>query len=429
MKNKNLRIVILLALLSIIGIIITQTYWFKRAFDLKEKQFNHNVTVALQNTAEELIAHTRMPIPLESLVTELSGNYYVVQLNAEISTEMLEFLLKKEFEKRNILVDFEYGIYNCESKKMVYGNYISFGTPKTGIKRKEFPVWKDESYYFAVYFPNKTGDLINQMGILLFISIVLLVVCLFFGYTILVILKQKRLSDIQKDFINNMTHEFKTPISTIQITTDLLKRQKVNQNPELIQNYTSIIHFEASRLKEHVDRVLQVAILDKEKIKYNFTETDLHQCITNAVKSVTIALEIKKGSIITKLNAQKSIIYADAAHITNVIFNLLDNAIKYTKTNPLIEVETENNEKYVAVKIRDNGIGIPKQNIRKIFDKFYRVPTGNIHDVKGFGLGLYYVSSMVKIHKGKIHVNSEVGKGSEFKVLLHLIKKNNESAT
>lgn len=417
MKHKNVRIVVLLALISIVGIVAMQTYWFKRAFDLKETQFNHNVTLALQSTAESLIEYENLTVPLDGLVKQLSGNYYVVSVNGEICTEILEVLLKKEFEKRNILADFEYGIYNCSTNKMLYGKYISFQNNKPKQKTIELPVWKNDSYYFGVFFPNKTTDLANQMGVWIFFSSVLLFVCFFFAYTTFVILKQKRLSDIQKDFINNMTHEFKTPISTIQITSDLLKKSDVSSSQSQIEHYGSIIQQETKRLKEHVERVLQVAVFDKA-VKHSFEPSNINECIDDAVKSASFMAEKKGGHIQVLLNATDTIIYGDKTHLTNVFFNLLDNALKYTKQAPLIQVSTEKTPKNIVIKIADNGIGMRKEELRKIFDKFYRISTGDLHNVKGFGLGLYYVYHIIKLHKGRIEVKSEVEKGTEFTVLL-----------
>lgn len=423
MNNKNLRIIILLAICSVIGIIIIQSYWFKKAFDLKEKQFNHNVTIALQNTGEALLNYQHLPVPLESMVYQASGNYYVVTLNGEIKTCLLEFLLKKELEKRNVLVDFEYGVYSCQTQRMIYGNYVSFGTHKVSDKHRQLPVWQNDKFYFGVYFPNKTSDLVYQMGIWLFFSSLLIVVCFFFSYSLVVILKQKRLSEVQKDFINNMTHEFKTPISTIQVTTELLKKPAVQQQQELLNNYLSIIQNETSRLKGHVERVLQAAVFDHEKVKLNLESTDIHECIGAAVNGLELLLAAKHGKMTTIFKASNSKVTGDKVHLTNVLYNLLDNAIKYAASAPLVMIMTENQNSSIVIKIKDNGIGINKEHIHKVFDKFYRVPTGNVHNVKGFGLGLYYVKTIVKGHKGSIRATSKLQEGTEFTIVLPISKE------
>lgn len=422
MKNRNLRLIILLAAISIIGIFIIQSFWFKKAFDLKEKQFNHNVTSALQNTAEALLNYQHLPIPLESMVYQVSGNYYVVTINGEIKTCLLEFQLKKELEKRNLLVDFEYGVYSCQTQRMIYGNYVSFEKNKAPNGHKQLPVWQNDKFYFGVYFPNKSGDIIYQMGLWLFFSSLLLVVCFFFSYSLVVILKQKRLSEIQKDFINNMTHEFKTPISTIQVTTELLKKPAVNKQPELMENYLSIIQYETSRLKGHVEHVLQAAVLDKDKIHLNLEKTDVHECIKAAMNSLELLLTTKQGKITTAFNAERSNVLGDQIHLTNVLYNLLDNALKYSNSSPEVTISTENQKDKLCIKIRDNGIGINREHLRKIFDKFYRVPTGNVHNVKGFGLGLYYVRTIIKSHKGTIQASSKPHEGTEFIITLPLFR-------
>jgi len=424
MRNKNLRIIILLATISIIGIVIIQSYWFKKAFDLKDKQFNHNVTIALQNVAESLLSYQNLPVPLESMVYQISGNYYVVSINGEIKTSLLEFLVMKEFEKRNVLVDFEYGVYNCQTQRMVYGNYVSFGKKeKNPSKQRDLPIWQNDKFYFGVYFPNKNSDVINQMNTWLFFSIILVVVCFFISYSIIVILKQKRLSEVQKDFINNMTHELKTPLSTIQVSTELLKKPEIYQLPEQLNKYLSIIQNETSRLKNHVEWVLQSAAFDNEKVKLTVENVNIQECIEKAIKSLDVLLQNKQGKMVAIFNAKRNVIRADKTHITMVIYNLLDNAIKYSAGNPLIRISTENMKDKLILKIKDNGNGIQKEHIGKIFDKFYRVPTGDIHNVKGFGLGLYYVRTMVKLLKGSIQAESKMNEGTEFVIRLPISKE------
>jgi two-component system, OmpR family, phosphate regulon sensor histidine kinase PhoR len=282
----------------------------------------------------------------------------------------------------------------------------------------ELPALKMDGYYFGVRFPKIEANLISQMGIWGFSSIVMLVVIFFFVYTLFVILKQRRLSEVQKDFINNMTHEFKTPLSTIAISTGVLKDPSIIQNPERLLSYATIIENESHRLKQQVERVLQMARLEKSDIGLKKEKCDIHELINDAVKNNSIALNDKQGAIKLELQAKSSIALVDKLHFTNVINNLLDNAIKYSQVAPEILITTANQAGYLQLCVKDNGIGISKENQQKIFHRFYRVPTGNLHDVKGFGLGLNYVKLIVEAHKGKINVESEMGKGSFFNVLL-----------
>ena len=341
-----------------------------------------------------------------------------MQVNGEIDVSLLELLLRSEFERRNISADFEYGVYDCSSEKMKYGDYIPFQATGEKITPKKLPVWSDHAYYFGVQFPNREAHLLNQMGIWSFSSLVLLLVILFFAYTLFVILKQKRLSEIQKDFINNMTHEFKTPISTIAVSTEVLKNPDIVHQPERLLNYTTIIEKENLRLKNQVERVLQMAKLDKEDIGLKKEKVDVHQIINDAIANNALALQEKYGTIRCDLKAGEFMIDADRLHLTNVLYNLIDNAIKYCKDVPEIVISTSNLNKHLCIDVKDNGLGIARENHRKVFQKFYRVPTGNVHDVKGFGLGLHYVKSVVSAHKGTIKLESDLGKGSVFRIIL-----------
>jgi len=418
-KSSTIRFIVVLATISILGISITQIYWVKRAFGLKEAEFDRQVNTALFNVASQIFSLNNTPSPANNPVKQVSTNYYVVMVNSDIDANLLEFLLRSEFEKRNIQADFEYGIYDCTHEKMVYGNYVKLSDKAS--KREQnpnLPKWVNAGYYFGVQFPNREAQILNQMGIWSFSSAVLLIVIVFFGYTLFVILKQKRLSEIQKDFINNMTHEFKTPISTIAVSTEVLKDTNIVQQPERLLQYATVIENENKRLKQHVERVLQMAKLDKEDVGLKKETVNLHEIIQEVVQSIDLALQERQGSIQLNLNAPSSNLPADRHHLTNVIFNLLDNALKYCTSKPSITIQTELNAGTLSLTVEDNGIGISDENKRRIFQKFYRVPTGNVHDVKGFGLGLHYVKQIVEAHRGRITVASEPGKGCAFTILL-----------
>jgi two-component system phosphate regulon sensor histidine kinase PhoR len=343
----------------------------------------------------------------------------VVLVNGPIDNNLLEFLLLTEFEKRHITADFEYGVYDCINQCMKGGHYVSPKKTSSMVNFTELPTWKNDGYYFGVQFPMIEATLISQMGIWGFSSIVLLIVIFFFVYTLFVILKQRRLSEIQKDFINNMTHEFKTPLSTIAISTSVLKDPSIVHSPERLLNYATIIETESQRLKQQVERVLQMARLEKEDIGLTLEAQDLNELIQEAVTNNSLA---SKASIELHLEARHATIMADKLHLLNVIFNLIDNAIKYTTNTPIVHIRTSNTNGSILLEIEDNGIGIKPEDQKKIFHRFYRVPTGNLHDVKGFGLGLNYVKLMVKAHKGNITVTSKPGNGSSFSIVLPIVK-------
>ncbi|MEX2230750.1 MAG: HAMP domain-containing sensor histidine kinase [Cyclobacteriaceae bacterium] len=418
MKSSSIRLIVILAVLCITGITITQWYWVRRAFDLKEAEFERTVNTALFNVANQIFEINKTPSPAVNPVKQVSTNYFVVQVNSDIDVSLLEFLLKSEFEKRNIAADFEYGVYDCSSEKMKYGDYIPFQSTGEKATSKKLPALNNYAYYFGVQFPKREAHLINQMGIWSFSSMVLLLVILFFAYTLFVILKQKRLSEIQKDFINNMTHEFKTPISTIAVSTEVLKNPDIVNHPERLLNYTTIIEKENIRLKHQVERVLQMAKLDKEDIGLKKEKVDVHEIIRDAIQNTALSLQEKNGTIVCDLQAQNHIVDADRLHLINVLYNLIDNAIKYCNHSPHILISTSNLNRHLCVDVKDNGLGIARENHKKVFQKFYRVPTGDVHDVKGFGLGLHYVKSVISAHKGTIKLQSDLGKGSVFKICL-----------
>ncbi len=418
MSRFTLRIVIVLAAFSIAGITATQIYWVRKAFNLKENQFNHDVVASLTSVAEKIIEISRTPSAANNPVRQLTTNYFVVLVNGPIDSNVLEFLLQTEFEKRNITASFEYGIYDCAEKCMAGGNSITPQKISNSTHTSELPTWNNDGYYFGVMFSGVEANLISQMGIWGFSSIVLLIVIFFFVYTLLVILRQRRLSEIQKDFINNMTHEFKTPISTIAISTQVLKDPGIVQFPERLLNYATIIENENQRLKQQVERVLQMARLEKEDLGLKKELLDFHDLIHEAVKNKSF--QTAGSSIQLKLEAKTASVTVDKLHMVNVLYNLLDNAIKYNIRKPEIQIITGAHHGMLQIEIQDNGIGIHKDNQKKIFSRFYRVPTGNVHDVKGFGLGLSYVKRIVEAHEGKITVSSEPDHGSRFTILLPL---------
>lgn len=406
--------------MSIVGITVTQIYWVRKAFDLKENQFNRDVQSALRAVADQIYEINKSSSPTNSPVEQLSTNYFVVLVNGPVNSSVLGFLISSEFEKRNITTDYEFGIYDCEEQCMKGVDFKLHKKNKATASLVELPTWKEDGYYFGVQFSRIEANLISQMGIWGFSSAVMVVVIFFFAYSLFVILRQKRLSEIQKDFINNMTHEFKTPLSTIAISSEVLKDPTITRSPERLLNYATIIQTESQRLKQHVERVLQMARFEKNDIGLKKEKLDLHELIREAVQNTSIALQEKNGEISLQLNAENSWIEVDGLHFTNVLFNLIDNAIKYSKDIPHLKIATETLGRHIIVEVRDDGIGIRADDQKKIFHQFYRVPTGNLHDVKGFGLGLNYVKVMVEAHQGKISVTSSPGIGSCFKITLPL---------
>jgi two-component system phosphate regulon sensor histidine kinase PhoR len=424
MTRFTFRLVVLLGTISVTGIIIIQIYWVKNAFSLSEKQFNQTINIALRNVAEKLAAYNKASLPNENPVSQLATDYYVVNVNTIIDANVLEYYLRTEFNAMNITNDYEYAIYDCSSNQMMYGNYIG-GKDHERIRpaRKNLPKYDKYTYYFGIYFPGKNTLLASKMDIWIFSSLVLLIVILFFGYALATILKQYRLSEVQRDFVNNMTHEFKTPLSTIAISAEVLSQPGIASSPATLSTYTEIIRNENSRLVRQVERVLQMAHTDHKKVHLNLETVDLHELIQQSMEQLRMNSKEKSIAFVLQLEAPCSLIKADKIHLGNVLYNLLDNAIKYSGDEVRIQIQTSVRKKGLELSISDNGIGMNKEQMKRIFDKFYRVPTGNIHNVKGFGLGLHYVKNIVSGHGWKIKVESTAGRGSCFRILFPKTEK------
>ena len=414
MRQKQIRFVVLLGAFAIVGIISIQIYFLQNAWNIKEKQFVQSVLIGLRNVADQMSKYNQTALPHANPVRQLSSNYFVVDINSVIDANILEFYLKAEFDKLNLRTDFEYAIYNCQTDKMEYGNYLTkMGTAKPNILTANLPKYDQYTYYFGVNFPLMRNTITGDMTIWFFFIGLLLVAIIFFVYAIFVILHQKRLSEMQKDFINNMTHEFKTPISSINISADVIMNPDIIHDPARLFTYGSVIKQENNRLNLQVDKVLQIARIESRSFHLNKVTVDLNALILKVAENCK-ANSNRQLVVNTDLSDSVGSIEADALHLTNILHNLLDNASKYADKEPVITIETERKDKSAVIRISDNGPGIHPEHQHRVFQKFFRIPTGNLHNVKGFGLGLYYVKTICIAHQWKIELISEPGKGATF---------------
>jgi two-component system, OmpR family, phosphate regulon sensor histidine kinase PhoR len=414
MKFKHIRYVVLLGAIAIIGIIAVQLYFMKKEWNNKEKQFAQTVTICLRNVATKIYKFNNTMPSTPNPVRQLSSNYFVVDVNSEIDANILEHYLRTEFERYNIQTDFEYSIYNCETDVMEYGNYLFYnGKVKQDAVSVNLPKYSGYNYYFGVNFPLLNNTIAGDMTIWFFLIGILAVSVLFFAYSIFVILKQKRLSELQRDFINNMTHEFKTPIASINIAADVISNPESIKEPSRILTYGSVIKQEVNRLNDQVDKVLQIARIEKSGFHLRMEMLDLNAIINQAVANC-IANNGNKVMIKTYLGENVGNVEADRMHLTNIFYNLLDNAVKYAGDSPEIEITTVKKASKVLVTFSDNGPGISRIHQKRVFQKFYRIPTANVHDVKGFGLGLFYVKSICEAHHWKISLDPDRTTGTTF---------------
>lgn len=422
MTNTIIRRVIVLGAIACLSLLTVQTYWVLRTWDLQEREFNRKANQALLDAAHQLAKLHRFDLPTNKLVEQVSSNYWVVNVNNVFESNNLEHVLVSEFEQQSLKEDFLYGIFDCSSDQMVQGKLIKYSTSAENkfSLTEALPKHPDSDfiYYFGVQFPGKSGNILSNMWIVITFSILMLITLAFFIYSMFVILRQKQLSELQRDFINNMTHEFKTPISTINISTDVfLQNEKVKEDPRL-NRYAGIIKEQVLRLNTQVEKVLQLAKIERDNVELNVEPINLTELINSISPSIELKVNDKQGTLVLDLQAANSNIQADRLHLTNILHNLVDNAVKYSRNRPEIRIGLRNVKNQLILTVEDNGIGIPKEHQKRVFDKFYRVPTGNVHNVKGFGLGLFYVKTMCKLHRWTISLNSEPGKGTTIDIAM-----------
>jgi two-component system phosphate regulon sensor histidine kinase PhoR len=341
-------------------------------------------------------------------------------IETRVSKVLLDSLVKSELYKRGIDIKYKFAVLDKKKSALLFADDIR---DKKKVLQSSFqvPLFQNDltgtECYLYLYLPNEQEYLVRQIWIVLVCSVLFIAVIIFsFVTAVSTILRQKKISEVTYDFINNMTHEFKTPIATISLACDVVQDPDIP--PKQSQRYLRIIKDECGRLSKQVEKVLQTAKSERGDVKLNVQPLNMHEIIENAISNVAIQVENRNGLIFEELNAENSIVYGDELHLTNVIVNLLDNANKYSPNNPEITVSTESLKKGFRVNISDKGLGISKADLQRIFDKFYRVPTGNVHDVKGFGLGLSYVKTIVEVHGGNISAKSDLGKGTTFSVYI-----------
>lgn len=425
MGRHTLRLITVLGLICIMGIAVVQIYWFRKAFDLKEKQFTHRTTIALNRVAEQLLESTMDSTARLESIRQLATNYFTVEFNTGIDPEHLEEALYNEFHNQEIDLNFEYGIYECFSDSFIYGNYVDLENYRS-VNRVRFKPSSDDNFYFAISFPQKESFIASQLRIWLVFSALLLAVIFFFGYALIVIFKQKRLSEIKTDFINNMTHELKTPLSTISASSEVLMRQQ-NPDPARVSTYATIINQESQRLKQQIESVLKISVLDSGRLTLARQDVDLSELLDKVVRTFRPLIEVRGGRFQVQPAGKPLPLKGDANHLENVFHNLLENAVKYAADTIDITLVAGERDGRAVITVSDKGIGIPKDMQGKIFDKFFRVPTGNVHDTKGFGIGLYYVRKIVQGHRGTIGLDSQPGQGTTFTISLPLSRHNGQS--
>lgn len=436
--KRSLPAIIILITLSLLGLVAFQVSWFKNILEVRRAQLLNGVYEATKEVAADLskFSSNRLPNRRSGFNSRFGADLsfrFIKPLSIadKISEEQVNAKIKQALNKKGLKdIHYEFAITNQEndvsiasaafSKELsdtIHNSVLLLPIIPENISLAETPEAVNFSEDIWMIVPDYKSQVWDSMKWLVVAAIVfMLIIIAAFFLTIMTLINQKKNSEIKNDFINNMTHEFKTPLATISLAVDALRNEKVKSNPEKADYFTGIIKEENRRMNKHVETILQAAVMEKQELKLSLHPINLHDLIEGMVDNYTLQLNEKSGSINLMLNAANQEVPVDEVHFTNMLSNLLDNAIKYSKDTeaPLIKISTHATANNFVLRIEDNGIGMSKETVKRVFEKFYRAHTGNVHNVKGFGLGMSYVKSVVEAHKGKIKVESTLGKGTMF---------------
>ncbi len=429
MKKTTFLIIVTITGIALAGIIFIQFYWIRNAILLQEEQFDNRVRLALKGAVNQMY-ESKSDTCNDGLFCTHNCLKHDSLLPSGINVDALKPLIITEFSEVGLHGPYVYGIFSSNTQR---AEYISKPAYKAQLLHSRHTaslscIFKNDQLMLAAWFPDERNRAFHSIFWWLLVCFVLLVILVLgFIFTIYSFLRQKKISEMKSDFVNNITHEFKTPIATISLASEMLLKPSVLSSETKARKYAGIIYDENIRLKKQVENVLQLALLDRGTFSLKYAPVDLHQLIVKAADSFQLLVKEKNGSLKLQLIALNHQVYADVMHLENIITNLLDNASKYSPGIPEITISTFNRNDHIVFAIEDKGIGISTENQKHIFRKMYRVHTGNLHDVKGFGLGLYYVKSLVEAHNGNVNLHSEPGKGSRFEISLPLDYLNNKS--
>ena len=386
---------------------------------INQSNFETAVQSALQRVAEKIEVNNHGIVMTDEPVVRISPHTYQVNIAEKIDVNLLDYYLRNEFSNPFHKIDFVYDVFDKRSNEVVFSKSINVDAAEaTNQIGSGLPVFASSLYYFKIDFPER--PIVGPILMFVWITaiIILMFVIAFFAYSLNVIFRQRRLSEFQKIFINNLAHELKTPVSTIAISADVLNEDSITEDPERLQAYAGIIKNENERLSHQINKILELAKMENDEIQLNREKFLLDETLGQIAAAFSVKVHEDKGKVVLDLQPGYDIIDADKVHFVNMINTLLDNALKYNDKIPVITIATRYHDKHIYISIKDNGIGIPKEYRKKIFDKFFRVPTGNVHNVKGHGLGLNYVKMLTAAHGWKVDIESEPGKGSVFTLIL-----------
>lgn len=395
---------------AFIGTIAIQLYWLRQAFDFEETKLSQNIQVSLLEVANEINQYYGYTTPHANPVQKVSKDYYIVNMRNDFDAKVLELLLVNKFKAKGINTDFEYGIYDCETDDMLYGSYVNLDKKAITPTNTFLPKVQNLVYYFAVRFPSKNSFIYSTLRGWIILCIVMIVTLGIYLYAIYIILQQQKYANLQRDFINNMTHEFKTPLASILIASNFLSKHETVAANDKLEQYSRIIIDQGKKLDSHLEKILNIARHDNNPMLLNKEMVNVADTVNKTVD--IIRLKYPAANITVNNQLKHDTIQADAFHFANIVYNFLDNAVKYCSREPEIKIDLSEDNKSITIQFKDNGIGISSKSLKHIFEKFYRAPESKQLAVNGFGLGLYYVKKICELHGWKIKANSVPGEGT-----------------
>ncbi|MEP7236871.1 MAG: HAMP domain-containing sensor histidine kinase [Ferruginibacter sp.] len=401
-------------------IVAIQLVWLQKVYLYEEKQFNINVSKSIKSLYDDMELVSDVTDNVQKVIENVSQDVYLLKIDCSPNHEQLWINLKAELTDFDVYTDCRAAIYTKEDKKYTAEEYINLPDAYfPSDKEKPLPVYTRDYSYIALYFPHRGQYILKQMLFWISSSGLLLFVLIGLGFSIFFLYRQKFYYETQKDFVNNFTHEFKTPLAVIKIAADVLLQQNIIEKPDKLKNYAGIIDEQTSHLQSQVQRLLEIAYTDRSSLPLEKEKFDISILIDESINDLQPLIEQKQAIVKTNFITPATFINADKSYLRLCLINLIENAIKYA-ANPVIDISTKIEANSFLIVVKDNGIGIATEHQKKIFERFYRIKDGELHTSKGFGLGLHFVKKVIDTHKGKIEVTSEPGKGSTFTMKLPL---------
>jgi two-component system phosphate regulon sensor histidine kinase PhoR len=417
LRSRTIRLGIFISTFVIAAIIIFQLIWLKRVYRYEQKQFDQGIAKAIRGFYEDMNQSEGQSPDLDRLITHANDQTFTARIKrTDINKDSLGFYLQSELEDEDILTDCYIGLYDAQKKAYVYTLYLHSATASKNADIS-LPLSRTSYHHLTLFFPHREQYIMSQMNIWIISSIVLLIVLILFGGSLYYFYRQKFLNEIQKDFVNNFTHEFKTPVAVINLAADVLNNPSIVHKPEKLSQYASIVQYQGKYLQEQIERLLRHAYAETKSLYLKKERVDLHELIDEALNNLQPLVQSKSAKVECDFEAGDAFLMADRGYLLIVIINIIENALKYS-VQPVIRISTTYQNGLFVVSVKDNGKGIGKKYLDKVFRTFYRVPNGEEVHTRGFGLGLAFVKKIIVAHRGKIRLESIPGVGSDFRLSL-----------